>query len=111
MQLGFNGGSLFDSPLPTFSADEPLSAIEDRLLKREGYLFSPEKKARPLRPFSVIERELAPVRPVVRQNAGGLVIANGIVLNRGFAISSGSHRQQSPTRRSSSISRARQVQS
>ena len=86
-QIDFKAGALLDSPLPSFDVDEPLSAIEERLSKKEGYLFSSgAKKSRALRPLAVIERELAQEKPVVPQRAGGIVIANGIVLNRGFAV-------------------------
>ena len=85
--LGFKSGPLLDAPVPNFAVDEPLSAIEERLSKKEGYLFLPAaKKDRTLRPFTVIERELEQVKPVVLQRAGGIVIANGIQFNRGFAI-------------------------
>ena len=80
---------LFDAPLPNLNPDAPLFDIEDRLRKRDGYLFSPAKKMdRALRPLSVIERELAPVRPVARQNAGGIVFGNGngFVVNRGVVL-------------------------
>ena len=80
--VGFKSLPLWDTPIPNFTVDEPLSAIEERLLKREGYLFSPPKNDRALRPLSVIERELAPVQRVVRQNAGPVFIGNRIVFNR-----------------------------
>ncbi len=69
---------IFDAPLPNLNTDASLSDIEDRLLKRDGYLFSPAKKAdRTLRPVSVIERALAALRAEVRNNAAGVIIVNG----------------------------------
>ena len=81
--VGFKNEPLFDPPIPKFAVEDPLPAIEERLLKGDGWLFSPTKNDRTLRPLSVIERELGAVQRVVRQNAGPVFIGNGIVINRG----------------------------